>query len=320
MQFAFTDEQRQFAAVVDDVLSTLSTPTAVRDAWSAPPGDLDRAAWEQLTELGLAAALLPESEDGLELDERDVTLVFERLGYHATPGPLVESILVAPALDRRRPELVATNLGGELVPCAADADALLLADAARSRVVRFGRKDIHVEHTASVDGARRLGRVAPSSPGELVSDDPGRIRDAFERGVFGTSAMLIGLAQRMLDMTVEYVTERHQFGVPIGSFQAVKHHCADAATAIAFARPAVHRAGWSLATGAPDRTRDVSMAKVVASDAAQRVGHIALQCHGAIAYTVEYDLHLYLKRAEALVAAWGGRASHRAQVAVAIGA
>src|SRR5688500_6932542 len=104
----------------------------------------------------------------------------------------------------------------------------------------------------------------------------------------------------MLDLTVGYVTERQQFGVPIGSFQAVKHHLADAALALEFARPAVWRASWSVAHASPTRSRDVSMAKAMASDAAELVGRKALQCHGAIGYTVEADLHLFMKRAWAL--------------------
>jgi alkylation response protein AidB-like acyl-CoA dehydrogenase len=123
----------------------------------------------------------------------------------------------------------------------------------------------------------------------------------------------------MLDMTVVHVTQREQFGVPIGSFQAVKHHLADAVMQLRFARPAVHRAAWSIANGESTRDRDVSMAKAMASDAAALVARKALQCHGAIGYTVEYDLHLYLKRTWALASAWGSAAWHRARVADAIG-
>src|SRR3546814_16681160 len=86
----------------------------------------------------------------------------------------------------------------------------------------------------------------------------------------------------MLDLTVGYVTERHQFGKPVGSFQAVKHHLADAALALELARPAVHRAAWSLAHDAATAPRDVSMAKAMASDAAELAGRKALQCHVAI--------------------------------------
>ena len=139
------------------------------------------------------------------------------------------------------------------------------------------------------------------------------------RGVFGTAAVLVGLAQTMLDMTVAYVKERHQFGVPIGSFQAVKHHLADALLAITFARPVVHRAAWSLALDRPEvpstslrprRWRPTPRPGWVGSPS---------RAHGAMGYNVEHDLHLFLKRATALSRAWGSAAEHRAVVADAIG-
>ena len=134
----------------------------------------------------------------------------------------------------------------------------------------------------------------------------------------GTAAQLVGLGQRMLDLTVDYVTAREQFGVPIGSFQAVKHHLADALKELSFARPAVHRAAWSMANGASTTERDVSMAKAMASDAASFVGRQALQCHGAIGYTVEYDLHRFLKQTWVLARADGDAAWHRERIARAL--
>jgi alkylation response protein AidB-like acyl-CoA dehydrogenase len=128
----------------------------------------------------------------------------------------------------------------------------------------------------------------------------------------GAAAHLVGLGQRMLDLTVDYAKQREQFGVPIGSFQAVKHHLADALKELAFARPAVWRAG------ADPTPVHVSMAKAMASDAARTAGRAALQCHGAIGYTVEYDLHLFLHRAEALARAWGTAAWHRDRVGQAL--
>jgi len=124
----------------------------------------------------------------------------------------------------------------------------------------------------------------------------------------------------MLDLTVGYVNERHQFGKPIGSFQAVKHHLADAALALELTRPAVWRAAWSVAHDEATRARDVSMAKAMASDTAEQVSRHALQCHGAIGYTVEADLHLYLKRTWALARSWGDSAHHTDRVADALGA
>jgi alkylation response protein AidB-like acyl-CoA dehydrogenase len=132
-----------------------------------------------------------------------------------------------------------------------------------------------------------------------------------DRAAAGTAALLVGLADRMLSMTAVYAKERHQFGKPIGSFQAVKHHLANAAVALEFARPAAYRAAWSLATAQPTLSHDASMAKAMASDAADLVAAVALQVHGAIGYTWECDLHFFLKRTWALSRAWGDAATHR---------
>ena len=123
----------------------------------------------------------------------------------------------------------------------------------------------------------------------------------------------------MLDLTVGYVGQRRQFGVPVGSFQAVKHQLAAVLQALAFAEPAVLRAAWSSQTGAPTRSRDVSMAYVLAHDASQLAARTAIQCHGAMGYTVEYDLHLFAKRAWALAAEGGGVDEHLDRVGKAIG-
>ena len=122
----------------------------------------------------------------------------------------------------------------------------------------------------------------------------------------------------MLALTVDYVKERQQFGAPVGSFQAVKHHLANALLAIEFAAPRSARAAATTAAGEPTRSRDVSMAKALAGDAADVTGRAALQCHGAIGYTVEHDLHLSLKRSWALTRAWGDRGFHADRVASAL--
>jgi alkylation response protein AidB-like acyl-CoA dehydrogenase len=132
-----------------------------------------------------------------------------------------------------------------------------------------------------------------------------------DRAAAGSAALLTGLADRMLAMTAVYARERHQFGRPIGSFQAVKHHLANARVALEFARPATYRAAWSLATAQPTLPHDASMAKAMASDAADLAARVALQVHGAIGYTWECDLHFFLKLTWALSRAWGDAATHR---------
>jgi len=140
-----------------------------------------------------------------------------------------------------------------------------------------------------------------------------------DRAAAGTAALLVGLAERMLAMAAAYAKERHQFGRPIGSFQAVKHHLANGRVALEFARPATYRAAWSLATAQPTLSHDASMAKAMASDAADLAARVALQIHGAIGYTWECDLHLFMKRSWALSRAWGDAATHRRLVLAQLG-
>jgi alkylation response protein AidB-like acyl-CoA dehydrogenase len=140
-----------------------------------------------------------------------------------------------------------------------------------------------------------IGPVMGNDDGDLLS--------------LGAAAQLLGIGQRMLDMTVDHVKQREQFGVPIGSFQAVKHHLANALKELAFARPVVYRGG-----SAPS-TINISMAKAMASDAASFAGKQALQCHGAIGYTVEYDLHRFLKQTWKLARTFGDAAWHRERIA-----
>ncbi len=138
---------------------------------------------------------------------------------------------------------------------------------------------------------------------------------ALDRAALGTAAQLCGLAGHLIAITVDYTSARRQFGVAVGSYQALKHHLANALLLLDHARPAVYRAAWSIATGRPTRGRDVSMAKVMADRAAALAARAALQCHGAIGYTWESDLHLWLKRVWVLERAWGTTAHHRERVA-----
>jgi alkylation response protein AidB-like acyl-CoA dehydrogenase len=182
--------------------------------------------------------------------------------------------------------------------------------------------DVVLTAQPSVDGARRLFSVDWSpGPATLMVAGPQAAAGAakgFDRGALGSAAQLLGISQRLIDITADYARLRHQFGQPIGSFQAVKHHLADALVALELARPVVYRAAWSLARDQPTRPVDVSMAKAYASEAADRAARVALQVPGAIGYTWECDIHLWMKRAWALGAAWGDAAWHRRRIAVAV--
>lgn len=317
MRFALSDDQVAFRDAVRELLAKEAAPAVVRAAWYAEPGALDRGVWDSLDAMGVLSLLVADANGGMGLDETFLVPILEEVGRVALPHPIVETAMVAAPLLGAGVGMVATDLGGPIVPCAADADRLLLH--ADGRLVVGERGAVDLTPVDTVDGGRRASRVGLRG-GDLVTDDPTAIELALDRGALGTAAVLIGLGQAMLDLTVGYVCERQQFGQPVGSFQAVKHHLADAALALEFARPAVWRAAWSVAHAEPTRARDVSMAKAMASDAAELVGRKALQCQGAIGYTVEADLHLFLKRTWALARAWGDSAHQTDRVANALGA
>ena len=119
-------------------------------------------------------------------------------------------------------------------------------------------------------------------------------------------------------MSVEYTTERKQFGVPIGSFQAVKHQVANVKVALEYARSHVERAADSVAHDTETRSVDVSMAKISAGEAALQGASTSLQVHGALGYTWEQDLHVWMRRAWTLDLAWGETAWHRERLAEAL--
>ena len=315
MEFAFTDDQLAFRDAVRDLLAKECPPAVVRAAWTNADGR-SGAAWTALGEMGVLGALVPESDGGLGLTELDVVLLAEEAGSAALPEPFVEHVLVgapivAPVIPGAADGSVTVTAGDPLAPYGATADlAVFLAP--EPQLVTAGDYEV----AESVDGSRRLARLVAMQQGRPL--ERAELSTAFWRGTLGYSAQLVGLARRMLAMTVEYVTERKQFGAPIGSFQAVKHHLADVRIAIEFAAPLTYRAAYSLATGDPDAMLHCSMAKAQSADAADLAARAALQCHGAMGYSYEYDLHLWMKRAWALSRTWGDAAWHRDRVARAI--
>lgn len=320
MFFELDESQRDFAASIDAALGAADVPAAVR-AWGgvekaadAAPG---RKVWSTLADLGVTALNVPEEFDGIGAHPVDLVVALERLGYWAVPGPVTESIAVAPVLlasDKRAEglasgELIATVALPPLTPRAVDADTaglILLASDAEGGQVQDAT--IGAEHQ-SVDPARHLFEV--TATGEAQSADTAK---AFEFGALATAAQLVGAGQAMLDMAVAYAKQRTQFGTVIGSYQAIKHKLADVHIAVELARPLVYGAALALADGSPTLARDVSAAKVAANEAALVAARSSLQTHGAIGFTQEHDLSLLLLRTQALRSAWGDSTWHRTRV------
>lgn len=333
MHFAFTEDQELLRDAVRDMLAGECPPAAVRAAFEAGAGggDAPSPVWAQLAGLGVAGLRAPESVGGLGMDEVDLALLLEQTGYAGVPDPVVEHVAVAvPLLAELAPRspwlpqlvsgeaLASVGLPGQLVARAASADVLLLNQDGAWHAVPRGR--LELDRYPSVDATRGVAVPSwePSADTIVVADGAASYEAAelaADRGAWGAACQLLGVAQRLLDMAVEYASVRTQFGRSIGSFQAVQHQLVEVAGALVFARPVVYRAAWSIANRRDDRAVNVSMAKAYASDAATLAAKRSLQVHGAIGYTVECDLHLWMKRAWALAAAWGDARWHRARVA-----
>lgn len=353
MKFSFTNDQHEFATGLRTLLEREFTASDLRVVWESGTGN-DAALWKRLAEMGVLSMMLPTADGGLGGDFVDSVLLVEELGRAGVPGPVLETMTVG-ALALRGTQwaagiadgsvaVTAALMGERYVPHASSCVVLLIADGDAVRAIE--NPELSQSTIEGIDGGRRLSALAGTGAGTgtgaeaeagdgseaeagdgdgaeagtgtrgvVLAADRDHLVDA---GALAASAYLLGLSSRMLAIAGDYARDRRQFGQPIGSFQAVKHLMADALLKVEFARPAVYRAAWSHANGVETVGRDVSMAKALASDAAQKAARSALQVHGAIGYTWECDLQLFMKKAWALIPAWGSASYHRRRVADAV--
>ncbi len=332
MRFGFSEDQELFRQTLSEMLAKECPHEALADAWETAAGTIP-GLFGKLAEMGVLGLTVPDAHGGLGMDEVDAVLLFQEAGRFAVPEPLVEGIAVAAPLlaevggsvaDEWLPRMVAgeVRIAVRLDPDpyiahAATADLLLLQH--RDEIHAVAPGDVRLTPQKSVDGARRICAVdwSPTDATRLIGGDEGRavIARAFNRGAAATAAQLVGLGRQLVDLTVDYAKGRVQFGQPIGAFQAVKHHLANALTKLEFSRPPAYRAAYSIARDLPTVDLDVSTAKTLASEAAHLCWRTALQCHGAIAYTYEYHAHMWMKRILVLRSAWGDAIWHRKRAA-----
>jgi alkylation response protein AidB-like acyl-CoA dehydrogenase len=336
MRFAFTEEQESSRRMLRDLLARACTPNHVRAVFTGSAAD-DGALWQQLADFGLVGLLAGADQGGLGLGPIELAALFEECGRAAVPEPVLESSAVCVPLlalwqsDARVGAWLERATSGSSIVLAALEPVAYVNGAARADawIVQRGdsahlalRGDVELVAQASVDGTRQLCRVSfQPSESSCVARGPDVARafsQAFDRGALAAAAELVGLAARLVEMAIEHAKTRKQFGQPIGSFQAVKHHLVDAHLGIAFARPLVYRAAHSLAHEDRAAAWHISAAKAAASDAAWRAARKALQVHGAMGYSFEHDLHLWMKRVWARAAEWGDASFHRNRVASAI--
>jgi alkylation response protein AidB-like acyl-CoA dehydrogenase len=307
--FGLPDDALALRDGLREVLESACTPATIRTAWD---GDPCEQLWKTLGSFGVPGLLVPEARGGLGLDELAFVAACEEAGYAGVPGAFVETVASLPVLDLPLDGTARVALMRDLGAVAHAGTSSHVLDITSDPAL-IDVTGVAVDVVETVDRSRQLGDVRGLGSTTRLSDE--QRRELVLRTTLGTAAFLLGLARRQLDLTVGYVKDRKQFGVPIGSFQAIKHPLADAVVGTEFAWPAVLRAAQSLIDGDAQAGIHVSMAKALASDAAYRMSRVCLQAHGAMGYTVEYDLHLFVKRTWAMAKDWGTASEHRKTIA-----
>ena len=321
MRFDFTEDQHEIKRTAKDLLATRSTPEKQRDA--AESGQYDLSLWQELGELGWPGVAVDEEHGGGGLGFVELAGLLEEAGYALLNGPLLSTVMCAAAIseagsDAQKASWLprlgsgdatgALGLAGEITPDAATADVVVIADRESGAAKLVDGSQGSIADLTTIDPTRRYGRTeAGSAAGE---DLPGEIAPALDLAALLVSAELVGICRRVLDMTVEYVKDRKQFGRPVGSFQAVQHRCAQMLLLTEGARADTYFAAWAADADRERLPEAASLAKSAASRAGVEVTASAIQAHGGIGFTWEADVHWFYKRAQLDAALLGGSGFH----------
>ena len=326
MNFDFTDDQQAIKRTARDLLTQRFKADTVREL--AEGEKYEDAHWKELAELGWPGIFVSEEYGGQGLGTVELVILMEELGYSLAPVPFLSNaaaglVLQHAGTDEQRSKWLAGIASGEargaaglardgeaaLVPDADSAEVIVLLESGSGSV--YAASDCDIEPVDTIDATRRYARVRASG-GEPLGSDAG---PALDRIAVATSAELVGVAQRVMEMAVEYARDRKQFDRPIGAYQAVSHRCADMLRETESARSVTLWAAWAAEAEPETLPLAAAMAKSTASDAGWNVTSSALQVHGGIGFTWEHDLHFFLKRAKVDGSLFGSARTHRDRVA-----
>jgi alkylation response protein AidB-like acyl-CoA dehydrogenase len=356
-EFEFSPEQDDLRRAVRQFCTDRLDEATVRRLMETGTGH-DPALWARLGgELGVLGLAVPEERGGAGGGIVDQAVVAEEFGAALVPGPVLGTVgLAIPALlateGAAADELLGVFVAGErtaalavpadaLAPGPGDvvaqddrltgeiaqvvdgaADVLLVPARTPDGTALYVTEGGDRTPLSTLDRTRRQARVRfDATPARLLTAGAGAdaaITAALRVGGALLAAEQVGGAQRLLDLTVSYAGTRLQFGRPIGSFQAVKHRCADMLVLVEHARSTAQHAAWALQDGTDDADLAVSIARATCSQAYQEIAAAAVQLHGGIGFTWEHPAHLYLKRAVSDAALLGSAAAHRERVAARV--
>ncbi|HEY8123114.1 MAG TPA: acyl-CoA dehydrogenase family protein [Myxococcota bacterium] len=353
MQFALDEDRALLARSTRELLVKEAPLATNRQVMESEPAGYSKALFRQLGELGYPSLLLSEEQGGLGAIA--FAAVLHEMGRVALPGPFLDlalaiHVLAGSASDAAKPWLARASAGDALVVLArgesltsGDAGAPSATFAGGSvkgvkRFVPFGlQADALIVETSgglvlvpkpaagwngkplpTIDHAQRFAEIALDAPGSVLCSGPAARTaiDAIDRlGSLGAAALLLGLMERALEITVAYTMERQAFGAPIAGFQALQHRAADMLLQTESARASVYRAAFAAEHQPEQAAYLIAVAKAWAGPAARLVCGEAIQMHGGVGFTWEYDPHVYLKRVKTLEQFYG---STRAQLEQAL--
>ena len=352
MDFDLNEDQVALREGARDLLEGLASPPQVRVVVEAG-GGVDVGLWSAMAAQGWPAVMRAESSDGLGMGPVEVAVLLEEIGRAGAPAPFASTVLAIDALDRGGATelvdgLLAESADAPAVACVAwsrDLTAVRAEESSGSWTLH-GRPDPvsyapsasvavvtattadgpglfavdlavvgRPERESAMDRTRELGWLhLDAAPAVRIGGDEAVDRLVDLGSVFACAEMLGG-ANRVLELAVEYAKDRVQFGRPVGSFQAVKHRCADMLVDVEGMRSSTYWAAWCLGAGDREASIAASTAKIWCADASKRVMASALQVHGGIGFTWEHDLHLFMKRAQLDQLSFGDASFHRDRLA-----
>ena len=326
MDFGFTDEQNAIKETAREMLAKRSPLAAVRAA--AESRSYDDALWREICDLGWPGIAVDEEYGGQGLGLVELVILSEALGYACAPSPFLSNasaglFIQHAGSDEQRerwlPGIASGDARGaiafephsnELVPDAEGAAVIVLNGEGEEAVI-VAAADAEIDPVELIDATRAYARVSASGADPL----PGDLEPPADRSVVALAAELTGIAQRAMEMAVDYAKQRQQFDRPIGAYQAVSHRCAGMLYDTEEARSLTYYAAWCADAEPESLPLAASMAKARASEAAWHVTNEALQVLGGIGFTWEHDLHFLLKRAKVGSELLGDTRMHRERVA-----
>ncbi len=335
MRFELSDDQQLLRNSTRDFFGNAAPLEQSRRIMEQEPRGFEAPHWRQLAEMGYVGLVVPAEQGGQGLGAIELAIVAEEAGRVCLPGPLLDGMLGAALLAAAggQDELLAQVSNGHKLVTIARLDAPFAGAAATAATFEEGRLSgtkyfvpfatatdalcvltqhgvalaegpFDVTATPTLDLAQRFGTVTFDQAATLIGA-PALLDRIDPLGAVGASAMLLGIMQRCLEMTLGYVNARAAFSRPIGAFQALQHRLANMLLRVESTRSAVYRAAWCLDAGDGEAPLACATAKAYAGDAARLVCGETVQMHGGIGFTWELDVHVFFKRAKTLEQFYG---------------